>query len=261
MAEYDVHADTYDTLYADYQVDVPFYVEEALRAGSPVLELACGTGRVAIPVARAGVDVVGIDSSPAMLDRFRQRLPDLSPNVRRRITLNEADMRYFDLGAERFTLAYCPFRAFLHLMTVEDQLATLRNVHRHLRPGGRFALNFFNPSVAVIARSLAGHGTTPRRITEFTYPDTGHQLIVYLVSEHDVPKQISRGQRIEEELDSAGRMLKRTYKPLTVRWIYRYEFEHLLARCGFAVEALYGTFDRQPFARDLDELIWIAVKR
>jgi len=261
MAEYDAHADTYDTLHAGYRVDLPFYVEEARRAGSPVLELACGTGRVTIPVAQAGLDVVGIDSSPAMLDRLRKRLPDLPPDVRRRITLHEADMRDFDLGAACFTLAYCPFRAFLHLMTVEDQLAALHNIHRHLRPGGRFALNFFNPSVTVIARSLSGHSTAPRLIQKVTHPDTGHQVVVYLASEHDVSQQISRSQRIEEELDDAGRMLQRTYKPLTVRWIYRYEFEHLLARCGFTVEALYGTFDRQPFSGDLDELIWIAVKK
>jgi len=73
--------------------------------------------------------------------------------------------------------------------------------------------------------------------------------------------QIIRDFRIEEEIDGNGQALRRTYKPLTVRWIYRYEFEHLLARCGLEVEALYGDFDRRPFADDLDELIWIARKR
>jgi ubiquinone/menaquinone biosynthesis C-methylase UbiE len=261
VSEYDLHADTYDTRYADYRIDVPFYVEEARRAGSPVLELACGTGRVAIPVAQAGVEVVGIDSSPAMLHHFREQLPELPPVVGERITLYDADMRDFELGAERFSLVYCPFRAFLHLMSVEDQLATLHSVHRHLRPGGRLALNFFNPSVTHIARGLAGHGPTPQRIEEFAHPVSGHQVIVYITTKHDVAEQIIRHYRIEEELDEDGRVIQRTYKPLTLRWIYRFEFEHLLARCGFDVEALYGAFDRRPFTGDKDELIWIARKR
>ena len=261
MSEYDVHAEFYDALYAGYDVDIPFYVAEARRAGSPVLELACGTGRVAIPVAHAGIEVVGVDSSPAMLERFRGRLSDLPPLVRQRISLIEADMSDFDLGAERFNLVYCPFRAFLHLLTVEDQLAALQAVHHHLRSGGRFALNFFSPSVTIIAGSIATFGSPVRRIQEFTHPTTGNKVVVHLTSTHDVVEQIIREYRIEEEIDAHGRVVQRTYKPLTLRWIYRYEFEHLLARCGFEVEALYGTFDRQPFAPDHGELIWIARKR
>jgi ubiquinone/menaquinone biosynthesis C-methylase UbiE len=260
MVEYDQHADTYDAIYADYRDDIAFYVEEAQRSGSPVLELACGTGRVAIPVAAAGIEVVGFDSSAAMLERFRERLSALSPEVRARITLHQADMRDFDLGGQRFTLIYCPFRAFLHLMSVEDQLAAVRNVHRHLQPGGRFALNFFNPSVTVIAGGLAGHAASPKLTQEFTHPSTGNRVVVYNTAEHDVAQQIIRSYRIEEELDADGRLLQRVYKPLTLRWIYRYEFEHLLARCGFEVEALYGSFDCRPFAGDKDELVWIARK-
>jgi len=75
MPEFDAHADLYDALYTDYVEDIPFYVEEARRAGSPVLELACGTGRVAIPVAQAGIELVGLDSSPAMLEQFRAAAP------------------------------------------------------------------------------------------------------------------------------------------------------------------------------------------
>ena len=261
MPEYDAHADSYDALYTDYEEDIPFYVEEARRAGSPALELACGTGRVAIPVAEAGIELVGIDSSPTMLEQFRARLPLLAAEVRDRITLHQADMRDYNLGAERFTLITCPFRAFLHLLTIEDQLAALHNAHRHLRPGGRLALNFFNPSVTVIARSLTSHWSALHPIQEYTHPVSGNTVIVHLTSQHDVVEQIIRDFRIEDELDGDGRVLQRTYKTLTVRWIYRYEFEHLLARCGFEVEALYGDFDRRPFAQDLDELIWIARKR
>jgi len=260
MSEYDVHAEFYDVIYADYDVDIPFYVAEARRAGSPVLELACGTGRVTIRVAEAGIEVVGIDSSPAMLECFRAKLPRLAPVVRERITLVEADMRDFDLGAERFNLIYCPFRAFLHLLTVEDQLAALHAVHRHLKPGGRFALNFFNPSLTLIASSAGTPGALVWRAQEFINPATGRKVIQHITAHYDPIEQIIREYRIFDEVNDNGQVVERTYKPMTLRWIYRYEFEHLLARCGFEVEALYGTFDRQPFAPGHGELIWIARK-
>jgi ubiquinone/menaquinone biosynthesis C-methylase UbiE len=258
---YDPYARTYDALYSFYDVDIPFYVEEAKKAGSPVLELACGTGRVTIPVAEAGLDVVGIDNSPAMLEQFRQRLPSLDPAVRDRITLHQADMRDFDLGDAVFQLVYCPFRAFLHLMTVEDQMAALNTIGSHLAPGGRFALNFFNPSVEIMSRSFAGQANLQRRIQEYEDPDTGNRVVVYALNKRDVVRQVIDETRIEEEVDQDGLVVKRTYKPLSLRWIYRYEFEHLLARCGFDVEALYGSFDRRPFEDDKAELVWIARKR
>ena len=261
MSEYDVHAESYDALYADYDEDIPFYVEETRKAGSPVLELACGTGRVTVPVAEAGLDVVGIDSSSGMLERFRTRLPTLDTEVRDRIVLHEADMRGFDLGAQRFSLIYCPFRSFLHLLTVEDQLSALHSVRSHLVPGGRFAINFFNPSVAYIGASISRHSSPMRRVQEFIHPTTGNSVVAYLTSQHNIAQQIIRNQWIEEKLDHEGLVVSRTYMPMTLRWIYRFEFEHLLARGGFEVEALYGSFDRRPFSQDRDELIWIARKR
>jgi ubiquinone/menaquinone biosynthesis C-methylase UbiE len=260
MSDYDRYADVYDAFYADYDQDIPFYVTEAQRAGSPVLELACGTGRVTVPVALAGIEVVGLDSSPAMLERCRKRLAPLSRVERSRVALVQADMRQFDLGGERFTLVYCPFRAFLHLLTVEDQLACLSAIHRHLRPGGRFALNFFDPSLTTIARSVT-HGSVSRRIREYAHPQSGNRVIVHLSTRHDPATQTIHEYRIEDEIDGDGQVLKRTYRPLTLRWIYRYEFEHLLARSGFDLESLYGTFDRRPLGDEPAELIWIARRR
>lgn len=260
MSQYDFHAGCYDAVYEWQRSDIAFYVAEAQRAGSPVLELACGTGRVTIPVAQASIDVVGIDSSPAMLDRFRERLADVDADVQERITLVEADMRDFELGEERFNLVYCPFRSFLHLMTVEDQMACLETVRRHLRPDGRFALNFFQPSLEVIARSMASNAPV-RRTQEFRHPVTGNKVIMHITTKHDVLDQIIQQYNIEDELDADGRVVSRTYKPLILRWIYRFEFEHLLARCGFEVEDLYGTFDRAPLTQEHSELVWIARKK
>ncbi|MPZ49842.1 MAG: methyltransferase domain-containing protein [Dehalococcoidia bacterium] len=122
--------------------DVPFYVDLALEAhaaGQSVLELGCGTGRVTIPIAEAGAEVVGLDGSPAMLEIARRKAPN-SDNPR----WVQADMRDFDLGRQ-FGLAIIPFRSFLHLLTPEDQLSCLGHVHTHLLADGRLALNFFVP--------------------------------------------------------------------------------------------------------------------
>src|SRR5947209_15436608 len=119
--EYAFIADLYDHVvpYRD-RPDVGFFVEAARTAGGPVLEIGCGTGRVLIPTARAGLDIVGLDLSPHMLAVCRQRLRGESEGVRERVELVQADMRSFELG-RRFTLATIPFRPFQHLLTVEDQ--------------------------------------------------------------------------------------------------------------------------------------------
>jgi SAM-dependent methyltransferase len=127
--------------------DVPFYVDLARAAaarGERVLELGCGTGRVTLPIADAGAEVVGLDSSAAMLAIARRKRDDGNPRW------VEADMRDFDL-AERFGLVMIPFRSFLHLLTPADQRACLARVREHLLPGGRFALNFFNPDPRLLA--------------------------------------------------------------------------------------------------------------
>jgi SAM-dependent methyltransferase len=257
VSDYDVYATTYDAQFGEGLDDIPFYVEEARRAEPPVLELACGTGRVLIPVAESGVRVCGIDNSPAMLAVCRRKVAELSAHVQADITLAVADMRDFSFD-ERFGLIYCPFRAFLHLMTTEDQIRALRNIHAHLREDGRFALNFFNPDVSFIAEG-AGSGRGAAKIRqEFTEPGSGNRVISWATLGHDPVKQLIDTYMIHDEVDAKGRLLRRSYKPMRLRWIYRYEFEHLLYRCGFEVEALHGDFDRRPFTEMNQELIWIA---
>jgi ubiquinone/menaquinone biosynthesis C-methylase UbiE len=131
---------------ADAMHDTPFYLalaREAAARGQAVLELACGTGRVTLPIAREGIEVVGLDNAAAMLDVARRKAAAEDLDV----TWVEADMRDFDLG-RRFGLVIIPYRSFLHLLTDADQAACLDAVYRHLLPGGRFATNFFAPPVA-----------------------------------------------------------------------------------------------------------------
>jgi len=260
MSEHDIWADIYDLQYEGYEEDIAFYVGEAQRATPPVLELACGTGRVTIPIAQAGVEVVGLDSSPEMLAVAQQRVAQLSPEVKERIRLLEGDMRDFSLD-EHFALIMIPFRSFLLLLSVEDQKQALRNIYRHLHPDGRLALNIFVPDLAIIASHSSPLGEPLKHMKEIKDPETAHRIIIWETRHYDQHRQIIENLFIYEELDETGVVVKRAYRPLKLRWIYRYEMEHLLHLCDFQVEALYGGFDRQPFDDNSREMVWVATPR
>jgi len=257
MEEYDREdASFYDHYSTGLPGDVEFYVAEARRAGSPVLELGCGTGRILIPVAEARVEIVGLDRAPSMLAVARAKVAQLSPKVQRRIRLVEGDMRDFDLG-RRFTLAMIPYRAFLHLLTVEDQMCALRCVRDHLVDGGRLILNIFDPSLEIIVAHRGPLGASLKLESEFVHPETGHRVLVWDTRQYEREEQLLRQYFVFEELDEDGAMVAKRFTPLVLRYIFRYEMQHLLERAGFAIEALYGDFDRGPF-RAGGEQVWVA---
>lgn len=145
-------AEFYDSVvpYRERQ-DVDFFVEMAQRSGGPVLELGCGTGRVLIPTAKSGIEIVGLDASPLMLSVCREKLLSDSKHVGSKVTgLVQGDMRAFELG-RRFSLVTIPFRPFQHLLTVEDQMSCLENIRKHLVAGGKLVLDVFNPSLPHLA--------------------------------------------------------------------------------------------------------------
>jgi SAM-dependent methyltransferase len=260
MREYDRgDAAMYDYYSTGVEGDVEFYVDEAEKAGSPVLELGCGTGRILIPVAKAGVEIVGLDRAPSMLAVARRKLAKLAAGVRRRVQLVEDDMRTFSLG-RRFSLVMVPYRAFLHLLTLEDQRQALARIKDHLNDGGRLVLNVFDPALPMIAARLGHHGGVLRKDTVFRHPETGREVVVWESFRYDATRQVLEGEFIFEELDADGRVVAKSYAPLALRWIYRYEMQHLLEASGFRIEALYGDFSRGPFVHG-GEQIWIARHR
>ena len=242
-------AETYDDE-VRLQDDIPFYVElarEAAAAGQRVLELACGTGRVTIPIARTGVSVVGLDRSPAMLEVARRK-----PGAEQ-VRWTEGDMSNFALG-ELFGLVIIPCRSFLLLLTVAEQKACLARVHEHLVAGGRLALNFFNPDLAL----MAAWNTTKRGLWQAELGRAGSQQ--WLTREYRTSTQEIAELRLEDELGDKGALIARVYRDLRLRYVFRYEMEHLLALSGFEVEALYGWFDRRAFQDDSSEMVWLARK-
>ena len=256
------YAQAYAALY-EYRAtgldgDVQFYVEEAQRAGSPVLELGCGTGRILIPVAQAGVAITGLDLSVPMLDIARRKVAALDADTQDRIELVEGDMRRFSLG-RRFELAMIPFRAFLHLLTPEDERLALECIREHLTDGGLLILNIFDPRLDIIAAHSGPFGTALKKVSEFIHPETGHRFVVWDTREYDAERQVISQYFVHEELDDEGRVISKTYAPLTLRYVYRYEMQHLLELCGYKIEALYGDFRRGLF-RYGGEQIWVARK-
>ncbi|HLW78996.1 MAG TPA: class I SAM-dependent methyltransferase [Terriglobia bacterium] len=244
--------------YHDRQ-DVAFFVDRAREAGGPVLEIGCGTGRVLIPTARASVEIVGLDASPAMLARCREKLSRETGEVRSHATLAEADMRRFELEPARFALVTIPFRPFQHLLTVDDQLACLARIRHHLAPGGRLVLDVFNPSIPYLVseRDLANLlGKEP----EFAMPDGSRVRRTHRTLGRDFLTQILDLEITYHVTHPGGREDELIHR-FRLRYFFRFEAEHLLARAGFEVEHLYADYDGSPYGSKIPgELIFVARK-
>jgi SAM-dependent methyltransferase len=254
--EYAFVADLYDhiTLYRD-RPDVGFFVEAATTAGSPVLEVGCGTGRVLIPTARADIEVVGLDLSPHMLAVCRQRLQEESEAVRGRVRLIEADMRDFDLGS-RFRLATIPFRPFQHLITVEDQLSCLASIRRHLVDDGVLILDLFNPSLDFLVNRPVGEELDEE--PPFTTPDGRRVLRRHKTVSIDRFQQVGCYELIHYVSHPDGRQ-ERLVQAFPMRYLFRFEAEHLLARAGFTLEHVYADYDKSAYGSKYPgELLMVA---
>jgi ubiquinone/menaquinone biosynthesis C-methylase UbiE len=227
MDPYAPLADVYDEWSAGLVEDVRFYVEIAREADGPVVELAVGTGRVAIPVAQAiGRPVIGIDYSPTMLAKARAAAETAGVEL----DLREGDMRELRVD-EPAALIYCPFRSLMHLPAWADRRTVFEAVAASLRPGGRFAWNAFAFDHAIAAR-LEGER-----------------------QEQPVPHRVSYGvgeNRIDITLDSGG--------SLSLWWATKNEWLGLIDVASLEIEALYGGFDRRPFDDDSREYVWVARK-
>lgn len=242
--DYDFIAEIYDhvTSYGKCG-DVDFFVDEAVKSGGAVLEVGCGTGRVLIPTARKRIEITGLDLSEHMLARCRTNLKDESDDVRSRVTLVHADMRDFSLE-RNFSLATIPFRPFQHLTTVEDQQACLRSIHKALEIDGRMILDLFFPKLeSLIADNL---GKEIDENIEFSMPDGSLVRRFYRIPSRDLFNQIVRSELIYYVTRPDG-TTERLVHAFPMRYLFRFEAEHLLQLSGFEVETIYSGYDRSPF--------------
>lgn len=256
--QYAFIADLYDwvTPYRTRQ-DIDFFVSMAGTFGGPVLEVGCGTGRVLIPTARAGAEIVGLDLSPHMLRVCREHLEREPPEVRSLVRLVQMDMRHFDLG-QSFRLATTPFRSFQHLTTVEDQLRCLSCIYRHLADDGRLILDIFNPWLEALVRDNTGQELSHE--PEFTTPDGRRVVRCHKFVSRDRANQTSENELIYYVTHPDGRE-ERLVHGFSMRYLFRFEAEHLLARCGFEVEQVYADYDKSLYGSKYPgELIFVAKK-
>lgn len=238
-------ASEYRRRYSRRRADVEYYVALARRHGGPVLDYGVGNGRVALEIARAGVDVVGVDLSRPMLADFREKLEAEPGEVADRVVLRQGDMRSLRLGC-RFGLIIAVFNTVLHLYRRTDFERFFHRVHEHLEPRGRFVFDWYVP----VARELA---RDPGRIyggRTFRHPVLGEQVRQTQRFVHDPIRQVLL-TRVRLDSTQSKRSLA---VPLTQRQLYPQEVEALLHYNGFADIRFTADFGRgQPDA--LSEVI------
>ena len=229
MSAYDQIARIYDPWSRSVVEDVAFYVEEAVRADGPALELGVGTGRIAVPMAAAGVPVTGVDTSEGMLEVARERA-ELA-GVTELVDLRHGDMRDPPVDGE-FALVAIPFRSLLHMESDADRRAALRAVRERLAPGGRFVFDVFTPGADDIADTHDRWLEREPGIWErATWSEETRTLILRV-----------RGLDGEAEMSLA--------------WLSVTEWRALLEEEGFELEGLYGWFDRSPWTGGEDS-VWV----
>lgn len=251
---YGTTARHYDPAYAadPRLADIPFYVDLAKSINGSVLEVACGTGRVLLPTARAGVAIDGLDFSPDLLEILADKLETEPAELRRRVNLSHGDMREFNLG-KVYDLVTLPFRPMQHLFTIEDQLATLRCCHAHLKPGGSLAFNVFYPNLLMLEDVGVERD-------ELEWVDPSDQSVT--VRRSFVRKSVNKLRQFFE-----GELVFRSYRGdelvgeersgLSLSYYTYPQIQLLLKATGFVIREEYGSYDKQPISI-CKEMIFVA---
>jgi len=241
MAQYIDYAEYYDFDHAMVE-DIPFYLSYARDCGSPILELACGTGRVLISMAEEGFTIYGLDSSENMLALCRRKVEDKA--LGDRVHLFEADMGSFQLPRQDFGLCYIPVRAFMHLFTQRDQLGCLVGAFDHLRPGGRLIVDLYAPDFARLAQAP----NQPFAFRKAYSLPNGHRVIRQdRFVQVDLAHQITYTEMRFEEYSTGGELVRQRSVPVYTRFTLRYELQLLLERSGFVAEDWFRDYTRRPF--------------
>jgi SAM-dependent methyltransferase len=236
MSEYDSFAQFYDASPGAVALtdDIPFYTELAREANGPVCELACGTGRILLPLAKAGIEVTGIDLSQGMLDVLQAKLDKEPRDVQSRVALRCADMRDCRFS-QKFNLVICGFNSFLHLLATDDQLACLTSIREYLADDGLLCIAVFAPYHDLLARrtmtdeQLGADNSIARYFTTRNQAEQTMELAIAL-----------------ETADDDG-LVRRHAAKFSLCWIHNREMHLLFRLAGYRVEGVYGGYDRRPY--------------
>lgn len=236
--------------------DLGFYLEYSRAAGGKILELGCGTGRILIPTASAGCSITGLDLSRHMLARCKDKLQEQPQEVQHRVQLVNANMANFNLN-ETYTLITTPFRAFQHLLSIKDQLSCLRCANSHLEMGGKLILDLFQVNLRILNQDDYTKETEDFSNCEISKRRTMRRT--HRIAARHRADQINDVELIYYLTDPDGRE-ERLVQAFPFRYFFRYEVEHLLARCGFKTIDIFGDFNKSPLKDDSKEMIFVARK-
>jgi SAM-dependent methyltransferase len=256
-----LHTEIYDALTASVipgssvEGDIDFYRRLAGETGGPILDVGCGTGRVATALVADGHVVVGIDLSAPMLRLAEQRRAALSPDAAARLAFHQADMTTLDLGRE-FALIVAPSRVFQFMLTTDAQRQALIALRSHLRPDARLVLDLFDPRLEYVVPSPEG---TARR-GELVHPTTGNRVTWEVAGRWPDPaRQLVVEDWVATEVDPSGEVLRTETERLTLRWSLRSEMRLLFELTGLEVIADYGDFMAGPPAYGREQ-VWVLRK-
>ena len=242
---YEKMGDFYDLIYSE-GFDSDFYLKEAKKCKGKVLELGCGTGRIAIKLAKEGIDVTGLDVSGNMLELLKKNAEEEGVKVKTHL----GDMRNFKIN-DKFGLAIFPYRSFLHLLTEDDREKTLKNIYKHLQKGGKATIHIYNPSEDELKRTGGLHQTDTNTVVlkgkKFTlkwflryYPENGMADYVIVA------------------LDEEGK--ERNRFEMTIYFVRPVELRELLKKCGFRKIKTYCGFEYEEFDEFCQEIMVVAEK-
>jgi SAM-dependent methyltransferase len=246
----------YDVAVRDWPGEIDFYramASEVKDKGGSVLEVGCGTGRVTLQLAQERVPFVGLDLSPAMLAVARKKSQELS-NVR----WVEGNMQAFELG-ERFDLILIPGHSFQFMLTPEDQVACLTCIRKHLTPGARLVVHVNHDDLGWLGGLVQGQGTDFKLKGEYRQNSMKDSVRAWTAWSYEVATQTATAIDAWEIIGEDGALKERleTVKK-RLHCVFRFEMEHLLARTGFKVDALYGDFFQQELQDTSPDMIWVA---
>jgi SAM-dependent methyltransferase len=252
---YRIAAKYYDGAYASMRdlTDAPFYLELARERGGPVLEIGCGTGRVLLPIARAGIEIHGVDNSGPMLAVLKDALDREPPEVRDRVTLQNGDMREFRLH-QKFSLVTIPFRPMQHMHTVADQIAALTTAAAHVAEGGILAFDVFYPK---FERLLVGIGE--EQLEAEWSPAATPDLVIRRYFRKDVVDKINQTYSLTFIFRSfrEGKLIAEDSEELKMSYYFYPHLRALFLLAGLEVVAEYGSFTRAPLDNTSQEMIFL----
>jgi SAM-dependent methyltransferase len=250
---YKILARHYDTGYCSKQdlIDLPFYVDLARKSGGPVLEIACGTGRVLLPVAREGIEIEGVDNSESMLRILRRNLAREPREVRERVTVHTGDMRNFQLE-RKFPLVIIPFRPLQHMYTVQDQVAAF-----HVGEGGRVVFDVFFPNFEGISTNIG------KEILDLEWTiDAKPRKVVrryFRKKAYDKIQQTFSGDFVFRTYEGDNLVLEET-GPLKMSYYTYQQVRALFLLAGLEPVEEYGSFGREPLDNTSQEMILVVRK-